>query len=115
MNLQNINEFVKEKAGPKTIFPVRSPNLGYCKNKNIIRLNSIAHTLLATHPNAVFIIENDDWILRHLTPKECWRLQGQSDENFSKAQKLNSNTQLYKQAGNSVTVSVVAHIAKQFT
>jgi DNA (cytosine-5)-methyltransferase 1 len=51
--------------------------------------------------------------IRRLTPKECFRLQGFPDEYFHKAQKVNSDTQLYKQAGNSVTVSVIYEIAKR--
>lgn len=51
--------------------------------------------------------------IRKLTPRECWRLQGYPDWSFEKAQKVNSNSQLYKQAGNSVTVNVVAEIAKR--
>lgn len=39
-----------------------------------------------------------DYRIRKLTPKECWRLMGFSDEVFDKASKVNSNTQLYKQA-----------------
>ena len=50
--------------------------------------------------------------IRKLTPRECWRLQGYPDWAFEKAQQVNSNSQLYKQAGNSVTVNVVAEIAK---
>lgn len=48
--------------------------------------------------------------IRKLTPKECWRLMGFSDECFNKAEKVNSNTQLYKQAGNSIVVDVLYHI-----
>ena len=44
--------------------------------------------------------------IRKLTPKECWRLMGFNDEDFEKAEKVNSNTQLYKQAGNSIVVDV---------
>ena len=51
--------------------------------------------------------------IRKLTPKECWRLQGFSDSAFEKAEKVNSNSQLYKQAGNSVTVNVIYEIAKK--
>lgn len=50
--------------------------------------------------------------IRKLTPRECWRLQGFPDWAFDKAQEVNSNSQLYKQAGNSVTVNVIAAIAK---
>lgn len=48
--------------------------------------------------------------IRKLTPKECWRLMGFSDEDFKKAEKVNSNTQLYKQAGNSIVVNVLEAI-----
>ena len=50
--------------------------------------------------------------IRKLTPKECWRLMGFDDEDFEKAQKVNSNTQLYKQAGNSIVVNVLEAILK---
>lgn len=48
--------------------------------------------------------------IRKLTPKECFRLMGFSDEDFAKAEAVNSNTQLYKQAGNSIVVDVIAQI-----
>jgi DNA (cytosine-5)-methyltransferase 1 len=51
--------------------------------------------------------------IRKLTPKECFRLMGFSDEDFAKAEAVNSNTQLYKQAGNSIVVDVIAHIFTQ--
>ena len=54
-----------------------------------------------------------DGKVRKLTPRECWRLQGFPDWAFDKAQEVNSNSQLYKQAGNSVTVNVIAAIAKE--
>lgn len=52
--------------------------------------------------------------IRRLTPRECWRLMGFDDEDFEKAKKVNSNTQLYKQAGNSIVVNVLEQIFKQF-
>ena len=48
--------------------------------------------------------------IRKLTPKECFRLMGFTDEDFAKAEAVNSNTQLYKQAGNSIVVDVIVHI-----
>lgn len=51
--------------------------------------------------------------IRKLTPRECWRLQGFPDWAFDKAQEVNSDSQLYKQAGNSVTVNVIYEIAKR--
>lgn len=50
--------------------------------------------------------------IRKLTPKECWRLMGFDDIDFEKASKVNSNTQLYKQAGNSIVVNVLEAILK---
>lgn len=49
--------------------------------------------------------------IRRLTPRECFRLQGFSDELFEKARVVNSDSQLYKQAGNAVTVNVVYAVA----
>lgn len=50
--------------------------------------------------------------VRKLTPKECWRLMGFSDEDFYKASEVNSNSQLYKQAGNSIVVNVLEAMFK---
>ena len=52
--------------------------------------------------------------IRKLTPRECWRLQGFPDWAFDRASAVNSNSQLYKQAGNSVTVPVITAIARRF-
>lgn len=54
-----------------------------------------------------------DLRIRKLTPKECWRLMGFDDVDFEKAEKINSNTQLYKQAGNSIVVNVLEAIFKE--
>lgn len=51
--------------------------------------------------------------IRRLTPKECFRLQGFPDEYFERARQVNSDSQLYKQAGNSVTVNVIHEIAQR--
>lgn len=48
--------------------------------------------------------------IRKLTPKECFRLMGFDDEDFEKAEAVNSNTQLYKQAGNSIVVDVLEYL-----
>lgn len=55
----------------------------------------------------------EDMRIRKLTPKECWRLMGFTDEDFSRAQAVNSDTQLYKQAGNSIVVQVLEAIFAQ--
>lgn len=51
--------------------------------------------------------------IRKLTPKECFRLQGWQDKYFDRASLVNSDSQLYKQAGNGVTVPVIYEIAKR--
>lgn len=68
---------------------------------------------LTTRPEgfktAILPVTNDIRI-RKLTPKECFRLMGFSDENFEAAEKMVSNSQLYKQAGNSIVVDVLYYI-----
>lgn len=67
---------------------------------------------ITTHGTAGVLMDTSPVRIRKLTPKECWRLQGFTDEQFEKAAKVTSNTQLYKQAGNAVTVNVVEEIGK---
>lgn len=55
----------------------------------------------------------NDYAIRKLTPKECWRLMDFKDEDFKKAEAVNSNTQLYKQAGNSIVCNVLVAIFGQ--
>lgn len=68
----------------------------------------ICPTLTATE-TGVCRIESDIRI-RKLTPKECWRLMGFDDKSFEVAEQVNSNSQLYKQAGNSIVVDVLYYI-----
>ena len=56
---------------------------------------------------------NVNYRIRKLTPRECWRLMDFSDEDFEKAAEVNSNTQLYKQAGNSIICNVLVAILGQ--
>ena len=70
----------------------------------------IANTLLTGESQGVV---EPGFRIRKLTPRECWRLQGFPDWAFDKAQEVNSNSQLYKQAGNSVTVNVIEAIARE--
>lgn len=51
--------------------------------------------------------------IRKLTPRECFRLQGWTDDYFEKAAFVNSDSQLYKQAGNGVTVTVIEAMARK--
>jgi DNA (cytosine-5)-methyltransferase 1 len=64
--------------------------------------------------SAIWYPKYDCYIaIRKLTPKECFRLQGWSDDYFVKAELVNSDSQLYKQAGNGVTVDVVYDLARR--
>ena len=89
---------------------------------NIAIGNNIARTITTRQrmaPEDNYVITNPmgdtarEKRLRQITPLECWRLMGFSDEDFYKAESVNSNTQLYKQAGNSIVVDVLEGIFKQ--
>lgn len=87
----------------------------------------VANTLDTSCNQGIFVKVSDELIvyavwyekyqcyiaIRKLTPKECFRLQGWSDNYFEKAQFVNSDSQLYKQAGNGVTVTVIEAIARK--
>ena len=70
-----------------------------------------AFTLTSQDRHGV-LIADDHIKIRKLTPRECFRLQGFTDGQYDKAAAVNSETQLYKQAGNAVTVNVVAEIGR---
>lgn len=60
------------------------------------------------------IIEKEnDMRVRKLTPKECWKLMGFTSEDYEKAKAVCSETQLYRQAGNSIVVNVLEAIFKE--
>jgi len=69
-------------------------------------------TTISAELNGRFLIK-DEFQIRKLTPRECWRLQGFPDWAFDRAKEVNSDSQLYKQAGNSVTVPVIHDIARR--
>lgn len=74
----------------------------------IVHNEGIAPTVKENHGTVTATINN--LRIRKLTPKECWRLMGFDDDDFEKASKVCSNTQLYKQAGNSIVVNVLEQI-----
>ena len=84
----------------------------YCIDSNYWKGSTIENffekrrrQLITTHQT-----ENGKYLIRRLTPREAWRLMGCSDEDFEKAARLNSNTNLYRQAGNSIVVPVLEAI-----
>lgn len=83
-----------------------------------VRKKEVANCLDANYYKGIYSNQEragvlQDYRIRRLTPRECWRLQGFPDWAFDKAAAVNSDSQLYKQAGNSVTVNVIYEIAKR--
>lgn len=68
--------------------------------------HGVSKTLMTSDQMAVV----NGYRIRKLTPLECWRLMGFDDADYAKAAQVNSNTQLYKQAGNSIVVNVLEGI-----
>ena len=101
-----------EREGLKTIETIST------KGKQI----EVASTILAGYERTNMtgfnvdngVLENSkQYRIRKLTPRECWRLMDFTDEDFEKAAQVNSNTQLYKQAGNSIVKNVLVAILGQ--
>ena len=88
-------------------------------NELQVRFNSYAtwdmpDTAFMRNGGGTSVVEFDEKTrIRRLTPKECFRLQGWTDDYFEKAQFVNSDNQLYRQAGNGVTVTVIQAIAER--
>ena len=100
------------KKGYQEAFEGDSVNLAYPDSKT--RRGRVGEQVSQTlQCNDIMGVVNNDLRIRKLTPKECWRLMGFDDEDFEKASKVNSNTQLYKQAGNSIVVNVLMAIFKE--
>ena len=72
----------------------------------------VASTLKAAHHDSG-MVDLPSCIARKLTSKEYWRLMGFTDEDYNRASAVNSDYQLYKQAGNSIVVNVLEAIFKQ--
>ena len=86
----------------------------FSKQREFNGYGDLSPTLIATDYKAPKTALMSDYRIRKLTPLECWRLQGFTDEQFYKAKNDGvSNSQLYKQAGNSVTVNVIDAIARK--
>lgn len=86
-----------------------SKKMEYTSFKN----RDVVSCLLASDyksPKAVAFQLSDQLRIRKLLPLECWRLMGFTDDDFTKAESVVSNTQLYKQAGNSIVVPVLEAI-----
>lgn len=80
--------------------------------KEVLNVNGLCRTLSTqSNNNLTKIKEPKSLRIRKLTPKECYRLMGFSDEEFERAENVpTSNSQLYKQAGNSIVVDVLEEL-----
>jgi len=94
----------KEEHQKQSLNPIDDYNGNYTEC-----FGSVRPTCSSKAPRNAVKIEHDGEV-RALTPKECWRLQGFPDSAFEKAEEINGDTQLYKQAGNAVTTNVVEGI-----
>ncbi|WP_460036338.1 DNA cytosine methyltransferase [Lactiplantibacillus plantarum] len=98
---------------PKVVIPMSSPDV-LNKNQNGRRFKNNGDpefTLTASDRHGIL---TNNMKIRKLTPRECWRLQGFPDWAFTRAREAGlSDSQLYKQAGNSVTVPVIKAIAER--
>lgn len=85
------------------------------RGHNFARLVDEAPTITVARweqNNFLLKIQNGELEVRKLTPKECWHLMGFDDADFEKASSITSDTQLYKQAGNSIVVNILEAILK---
>ena len=97
---------------PKVAIPVLTPDR-VKKRQNGRRFKTDGEPMFTLTAQDRHGVMAEYFKIRKLTPRECWRLQGFPDWAFDKAQEVNSNSQLYKQAGNSVTVNVIKAIAER--
>lgn len=106
INSETVDEFNEGQCAD-----ISFPN-GYNKAQ---RVHNECPAINTTTTSTSFItkINQTPLRIRKLTPKECWRLMGFDDEDYEKAAKVNSNSQLYKQAGNSIVVNVLEEIFKE--
>ena len=106
------DNFIKIKNNTKKGYLEAYPGDGIYTNTSTKRgtVQSQSIQTITTFQDKGVVLEN--LRIRKLTPKECWRLMGFSDSDYEKASKCNSNTQLYKQAGNSIVVNVLEAILK---
>lgn len=100
------------KTGYQMAYPGDGIQLQFPESENRRGRVQSSSTLQTTPNQGVLEDKSEGWRIRKLTPKECFRLQGWTDDYFEKAKFVNSDSQLYKQAGNGVTVSVISNIAK---
>lgn len=118
--MRDIKEFLQPNDEVDSYYIVKAPSmLKAIGKKGVIGrvpiIDNFCYTITERQdraPNAG-VIDLGNGKYRYLTELECWRLQGYSDEDFYAAAKVNSRRTLYKQAGNSIPITIFESIFKQ--
>ena len=103
----------RDFKGPTCILIGTLDMNGFESANRIYSDNGISPTLITCGGGNTEAKVEHNGIIRKLTPREYWRLMGFSDSDFNKAANVCSNTQLYKQAGNSIVVNVLERILER--
>ena len=120
LTIDSENNCVRIKEATKKGYAIAyygdSVNIDYPHSKT--RRGRVGHGVaqtLTTSPSQLVVLHDtsNSLCVRKLTPRECFRLMGFTDADFDRAFSLNSETQLYKQAGNSIVSSVVRYIFEE--
>lgn len=107
---ENIVPALTKSSWHENNFVVNINPSGKGMNGNVYRTN-LSPTLTTNKGEGIKILQNNDYRIRKLTPLECWRLMGFRDLDYYAAKSIGtSNAQLYKQAGNSIVVTILEAI-----
>lgn len=101
-----------EDVNPVRIGNIYGEQFGTGYAGNVWDQDSVSPTIMTAQGGnrQPLVVDNVKWRIRKLTPKECWRLMGFSDEDCNRASKYVSDSALYKQAGNSIVTSCLVAI-----
>lgn len=111
---ENIKEYVENALNENKVIQdgwiKKSENGTKHQSNTAYNVNGLSPTLCAgDYKSLLKFTDIEDLCIRKLTPKECFRLMGFNDELFNKIDGI-SNTQLYKQSGNSIVTDVLFYI-----
>lgn len=108
---EEISTTIKAQSGHSGIIIKGNYSPSNHNASRIVDTNGIAPTVMEHHGTVTAVV--NELRIRKLTPLECWRLMGFKDQQFFKASEVCSNSQLYKQAGNSIVVDILENIFKE--
>lgn len=106
------------RKGYDDVFPYDTIDLAYptSKNRRGRVQHGLSHTIVTSDGGGlqvVYMPNEEKYRIRKLTPKECMRLMGFDDEDADRLYAIESNSSIYKQAGNSIVVDVLEAIFKE--